>query len=1370
MKTLFTQLNRGLLISITCLILFFLVAPTAHASVSVTPATGGSSISADTVASGVSTALTGPVVTEGALGDIGTGTIILTLPSGFVFDTTSSVKATVTNGTCSGGTAKPLLLNAASSQTVTPGTTSVSMTVTQKSSGAAGCIATLTYSGIKVKPSSGTSLASGNIVKSGTAAISGTTGSTNFGTLNEVPGVKNKMLITTQPGASATSNTNFSPDPVVEIEDQYGNTLTNDNASTISTTVLGSTQSCGNTSNVTGTLTSTPSSGAVVSGGVTTYTMMKYSKADNIKICFTSSGLTSVLSGAINVKNATILAASSVTDTYGNTVSLSATLTSNGAGVNGKSISFSVNGKSFGNVNTNASGVATVSGVVLNGTNGIDAATYASGISVSFGGDTSYNSSSDTSSLTVAKRPITVTAATNSKTYDGTTSASAIPTITSGSLVAGDTSSFTEVYTNSDVGLSRTLTPSGSVNDGNTGKNYTITFVSVNTGIILSRAITVTAVTNSKTYDGTTSASAKPTITSGSLAAGDTSSFTETYSTSIVGTGQTLIPSGVVSDGNSGNNYVYTYVNNTSGTITAATLTYTATPVSRQYGQPNSTLGGSLSGLKGSDTQSNSTTGTLTFTTTAIQTSVPGTYAINGSGLTVKNTNYSGTIAQASGNSSAFTITKADQVITFASIPDKNYGDPDFSVSATSGSGLAVSLSSRTATICTITGSTVHLLISGTCTIRAAQSGNTNYNAALNVDQSFDITKSSPALYPSSSGSFDDWSVVGTTNYITAVGSSDATDATYIDTANAPVTHTFKPTSISSTLISSTMSIKSVKLFVVARGTVPDGVLYPVVEKDSNKVVVGPAWNLTTSYATYSYVFPTTGDSKTWTQAEVINWTNGFGFRALGNSPAPRVTQMWLEVEYAPTSSCQLGIDLSWDGGTTWVNEKKVTLGGGDATYLFGGSTDLWGRTAWFPSEFSTSTLRVRAHAIAPASNCSANDIVNLDWLRLNVSYTGSAARQAALDASDAAKRAGVNIFNIYYNSTFSATAANFSAELSSGDVSYPGHENGSDNDPYATVVLGKAITKSPIASLAPNQWTTPNNALSSKSSTNYATDKVNADMQGYGEFTFGLPPASTVSNTQVIFHAKASSASAGCSVGAELSRDGGLTFTSTGTKTSTITKSNTDASYTLSFSPTQLAGWSSIDFSPSSFVVRIQNNCASGTTLSVNRLQTKLTYSAIAENSDDDNFFIAPSASDMPAIFDYIGGEVCPAARPTQNVGVSSAGTLILITRMISDNSGDKDLSDFTLSVSPSGQSTQTFPASGAPGTTVTVPPGTYSVSEGAVSGYTEVLGDGCYADSSNPIVAGETRVCFITNDDIPPPPDLTISTGSWQETPSGN
>src|SRR5439155_13100270 len=115
-------------------------------------------------------------------------------------------------------------------------------------------------------------------------------------------------------------------------------------------------------------------------------------------------------------------------------------------------------------------------------------------------------------------------------------------------------------------------TASGAVTDGNSGNNYTYTFVANTTGVITARALTVTAATNTKTYDATTSAAAVPTITSGTLQGTDTTSFTETYDTKNAGTGKTLTPAGTVNDGSGGNNYSYAFITNTTGVVTTKSL------------------------------------------------------------------------------------------------------------------------------------------------------------------------------------------------------------------------------------------------------------------------------------------------------------------------------------------------------------------------------------------------------------------------------------------------------------------------------------------------------------------------------------------------------------------------------------------------------------------------------------------------------------------------------------------------------------------------------------------------------------------------------------------------------------------------------
>jgi hypothetical protein len=84
-----------------------------------------------------------------------------------------------------------------------------------------------------------------------------------------------------------------------------------------------------------------------------------------------------------------------------------------------------------------------------------------------------------------------------------------------------------------------------------------------------------------------------------------------------------------------------------------------------------------------------------------------------------------------------FSIAKAGQTITFAALPSRTDGDPDFTLGASASSGLPVTFTASGG--CTVSGVTVHLTGPGACTITAAQPGNANYNAAPTVSRSFTI-------------------------------------------------------------------------------------------------------------------------------------------------------------------------------------------------------------------------------------------------------------------------------------------------------------------------------------------------------------------------------------------------------------------------------------------------------------------------------------------------------------------------------------------------------------------------------------------------------------------------------------------------------
>src|SRR5207247_8760425 len=85
-------------------------------------------------------------------------------------------------------------------------------------------------------------------------------------------------------------------------------------------------------------------------------------------------------------------------------------------------------------------------------------------------------------------------------------------------------------------------------------------------------------------------------------------------------------------------------------------------------------------------------------------------------------------------------IATTSQTITFDPLPNRPLSDGWFNLSATASSGLTVTYTSLTTNKCTVSGKKVTLVATGTCTIRAAQGGDANYNPAPTVDQSFQIT------------------------------------------------------------------------------------------------------------------------------------------------------------------------------------------------------------------------------------------------------------------------------------------------------------------------------------------------------------------------------------------------------------------------------------------------------------------------------------------------------------------------------------------------------------------------------------------------------------------------------------------------------
>jgi hypothetical protein len=89
----------------------------------------------------------------------------------------------------------------------------------------------------------------------------------------------------------------------------------------------------------------------------------------------------------------------------------------------------------------------------------------------------------------------------------------------------------------------------------------------------------------------------------------------------------------------------------------------------------------------------------------------------------------------------SFIVTLHSQTIGFPAITGTQTALSNINLSATATSSLTVSFSSLTPVVCTVSGNTASLLISGLCTLRASQPGNTTYNAAPQVTQTFRVSQ-----------------------------------------------------------------------------------------------------------------------------------------------------------------------------------------------------------------------------------------------------------------------------------------------------------------------------------------------------------------------------------------------------------------------------------------------------------------------------------------------------------------------------------------------------------------------------------------------------------------------------------------------------
>jgi filamentous hemagglutinin family protein len=379
------------------------------------------------------------------------------------------------------------------------------------------------------------------------------------------------------------------------------------------------------------------SENASVLGGAVVYGGTSQGARNAGAYSITPSGLTSgnysftYDNGTLQINKANLdITTSDVTKTYNGTLSaVGSPVAAGGTQLFG---SDTLSGGTFAFTNANAGAAdktVNVSGVTVSDGNG--------------GGNYVVAYANNTTS-TIDPAGVTVSAANITKTYDGTVSATGTPTLVAGTLfhnvsngnaqdsLSGGTFAFADPNAGSG---NKAVTVSGvTVNDGNSGGNYAVTYANNTTSTINRAPLTVTASNDTETYDATAFSGGAGVTYSG---------FVNGQNASVLGgavvyggTSQgarnagaySITPSGLTSG-----NYSFAYDNGTLQ-INKANLDITTSDVTKTYDGTLSAAGTAVSTggtqLFGSDTLSG---GTFAFTNanagTADKTVTVGGVAVN---------------------------------------------------------------------------------------------------------------------------------------------------------------------------------------------------------------------------------------------------------------------------------------------------------------------------------------------------------------------------------------------------------------------------------------------------------------------------------------------------------------------------------------------------------------------------------------------------------------------------------------------------------------------------------------------------------------------------------------------------------------------
>lgn len=437
-------------------------------------------------------------------------------------------------------------------------------------------------------------------------------------------------------------------------------------------------------------------------------------------------------------------------------------------------------------------------------------------------GNSTYAAATDVvNTFEITQKAVTVTALLSSSTmtFGGT---QPTKSFTVSGLVGSDAiSSVTYTYSTSNTADApnatgtHTLTPSAAVFSTGSESNYNITYatasltVNPNAPAISSQP----ASQNKYVSDSSATFSVSATAAVGSLSyqwqvstdsgsSWNNASGTSTNSSYVISSIQTGL-----------NGYQYrVIVTATSNSLTASTTSSAATLTVKVTQSISQTYFATTATGTVGDSKSYSAVTATSGLTVAFTTTTPSICTVSGTSVTLDAPGDCVIKANQTGNSSYYAATertqtitvaaaKIAQTITFSGFSGATFGDSPVAASvSTDAAGLTVVLTSRSTSVCTVSGSTVTIVGAGTCSISANQSGDNTYNAASQVTRTFTVAKKNLVVTSTLSSSSITYGATPPTSGFIApalVGNDDLTvTQTYTDAGS--YNSTIQPTAVGS--------------------------------------------------------------------------------------------------------------------------------------------------------------------------------------------------------------------------------------------------------------------------------------------------------------------------------------------------------------------------------------------------------------------------------------------------------------------------------------------------------------------------------------------------------------------------------------------